>query len=261
MLWFHSKAGSLLGDNSPRVFIGYLFDSLLKHTPLDFYVKEMGLSRWAPWISLVLFIMALLFLFRDSQRNVSVLKLYLLSVILSHLAFAILNLYPIGNRFSIDLIPVFAAAVTLIEGQMLAGGTRSAIVKLAFMAVSLTTILFNRISVPALPVQWYDNEKTREMAQYLSDSGLKKVFLFGIYSPQYTFYGPGLRPKTVMDKTALRDSIYVGSPVVLYEDVLLRMPEFRHLTPDTVFKGRRNLAFFREFKGLRPERANSGGIP
>ena len=240
MLAFHSGNMGILGDNSLFSFMEHQIGVLLTYTPFHFYLQTLRLLFLSAVLSLLMVSVIILALVNIARRTDPYFLLYLGLAFASHYAFAVFNLYPAGLRFSLDLMPVLAAAFTLILNHLLPAINKSMSFKGFLILTGLLPVLFFDIRTTLFPIQYYEKGNVRGMAKYLEEADHRKVYVFKADIPQYLFYNPKLGFEKIHNVSVTENGDLRDGPVVCYEDDW-RASSFSHIRPDTVVRGVRNL--------------------
>jgi len=240
MLAFHSGNMGILGDNSLFSFMEHQIGALLTYTPFHFYLQTLRLLSLSANLSLLMVSVIILALVNIARRTDAYFLLYLGLAFASHYAFAVLNLYPAGLRFSLDLMPVLAAAFTMILKHLLPVINKSMSIKGFLILTGLLPVLFFDIRTTIFPIQYYEKANVRAMATYLEEADHRKVYVFKADIPQYLFYNPQLGFEKIHNVSLTENGDLSHGPVVCYEDDW-RASNFSHIRPDTIVRGVRNL--------------------
>ena len=244
MISFHSRNMGILGDNDLLAFLGFQFGAILSYTPVHFFLQTLRLLKLSIPVSLIMcfiFSVGLTMATRRGDRHVI---LFLSGAFASHFTFAALNLYPMGLRFSLELMPMLAAIFTMATGILFPVIGRSAVFKGGLLLMGFVSVILFDIRTRLLPIQYYEKGEVRKMARYLERSGIRDVNIYQSDIYQYVFYAPGLKPRKIYQIPGGGGLPQGGVPLVCYEDEW-RKSEFAHLVPDTIIPGVRGLVFFR----------------
>lgn len=244
MISFHSRNMGILGANDLLAFLGFQFGAILSYTPIHFFLQTLRLLKLSIPISLIMCFIFCAGLTMAARRGDRHLILFLVGAFASHFTFAALNLYPMGLRFSLELMPMLAAIFTMATGILFPVIGRSAVFKGGLLLMGFVSVILFDIRTRLLPIQYYEKGEVRKMARYLERSGIRDVNIYQSDIYQYVFYAPGLKPRKIYQIQGGGGQPQGGVPLVCYEDEW-RKSGFAQRVPDTIIPGVRSRVFFR----------------
>lgn len=246
MISFHSKNMGIMGENNVLAFLGYQCGAILSYTPVHFFLQTIRLLKLSIPVALIMCFIFSTGLIMAARRGDRPMILLLTGAFASHFTFATLNLYPMGLRFSLELMPMLAAIFTMATGILFPVIGRSALFKGGLLLMGFVSVILFDVRARLLPIQYYEKGEVRKVARYLERSGIRDVNIYRSDIYQYVFYAPELKPRKIYQISGGDEQHPVGVPLICYEDEW-RNSDFAHMVPDTVFEGVRRIFLFRAF--------------
>ena len=246
MISFHAGNKGILGNNDWIEFLGHQFSAILSYTPIHFFLQTLRMLNLGIPISLLLCGVLSAGVMIAARKEDKAFVLLPACAFASHFAFAVLNLYPMGLRFSLELMPMLAAIFTMATGALLPVIGRSVVFKGGLFLMGFVSVLLFDIRSRLLPIQYYEKGNVREVARYLEQSGIREVNIYRSDIYQYRFYAPGLNPVKIYHVSGSGGHPPDGVALVCYEDEW-RKSDFANVVPDTIFPGVRALVLFKAF--------------